>query len=63
MDFIKGEKIKVISGAHVGRTGIILKKCSVVFADYVRVEFDLKKRERIQKTAMILKSDLEKYEG
>lgn len=63
MELIKGDKVKVIGGAHIGRTGTLLKKCSVVFSDYVRVEFDLKKRERIQKTGMVLKSDIEKNEG
>jgi preprotein translocase subunit YajC len=59
----KGDRVKVIGGAHVGRIGTLLKKCSVVFADYVRIEFDLKKRERIQKTGMVLKSDIETYES
>lgn len=63
MELNQGDKVEVVSGAHTGRTGKLLKKCSVVFADYFRVEFDLKKRERIQKTAMIHKSDIKKSEG
>ncbi len=63
MDLNRGDKVEVVSGTHIGRTGTLLKKCSVVFADYFRVEFDLKKRERIQKTAMVHKADIKKIEG
>lgn len=59
-EFNKGDRVEVIHGLHKGRGGTLLRKCSVVFADYVRVEFDLRKRERVVKTAIILKSELKK---
>ena len=41
-EFTINDKVEVIEGTHVGRTGTILRKCSVVFQDYVRVNFDLR---------------------
>jgi len=57
-DFKTGDKFSITTGPHKGRTGAFIKNCSSVFPDHCRVEFDLKKRERIKKTAMVLKSDL-----
>ena len=57
--FNPSDRIKVIAGKYIGRVGIFTKNCSVVFPDWCKVTFDLTKRERIQKTVMILKSEIE----
>lgn len=54
----QGERVQVVGGEWNGRLGVIVKRCTPTFAAYVRVRFDLRPRERVQKTQMIHTKDL-----
>jgi ParB family chromosome partitioning protein len=53
MEYTPGDKVEVISGTYKGRTGSFKRKCSHVFIGYCYVIFDLKPRERVERTQFI----------
>jgi hypothetical protein len=62
MEFNPGDRIKVIAGKYTGKTGEFKKHCTSVFPEWGYVKFDLGKRERGQKTVIIMKTEIVKQE-
>lgn len=58
--FAVGDRVRVVSGRHAGRAGFVKRLgWRPVFHEYVHVTFDLKLRERKQKTKMVEHAHLE----
>lgn len=53
MSFKINDRVRITEGKYKGKTGKVYKLCSVVFAEYIRITFDLKGRERTPQTCMI----------